>query len=224
MRYNKFVTLSKRKKAMLCNIFALLGFLGLSGAFHRSAHALEFYVDGYGGGMYATPTLGGILTQKPTGQVGGEFFALNQGGLLGARVGVEVFYTDVYVQFDQFFNQQGAIGSVFQPMIGWDFDFGQGAWRGSVGGYVGGIFGLMYTPQFPIDKEQIATRGIALEAQVGGEYRLNSMLALQLFGTVGYHYLFGGAIEVDNLGSLQASSTHGFHLMGKLGLRFRLGG
>lgn len=188
-----------------------------------TAQALGVYVDGYGGGMYGTPTLGGILTQKPTGETGAEFFRLNSGGLLGARVGLEVFHVNAYLQFDQFFNAQGASGSVLQPMIGGSFSLGQGNLQGIFGGAIGGVFGFVYTPSFPIDKNQIATRGVAVEVQPGIEYKFNRFLAFQLVGTLGYHYLFDGAIQVDNLGSLQTSNTHGFHMLAKLGLRFGFG-
>lgn len=187
------------------------------------ANLLELYLDGYGGGLYGTPTIAGYTTP------GGEDFYVNQtGGLVGARAGIELLYTDLYLQFDQFLNRQGAAGSSLQLMLGWDGSLlgkPDHGWALLLGGYGGMIFGFPYTPRVPIDKDQIATLGVAVEGQVGTEYRFNRFLRFQAVGTVGYHYLFGGAKEVtiDNAGNVAATTTHGFHLQAKVGLRFRAG-
>lgn len=110
-------------------------------------------------------------------------------------------------------------------LLGWDFGIGDGAWRGTLGGYGGMIFGFPYTPHFPIDSSQIATIGVAVEGQAGVERVLNRLLRLQLIATVGYHYMFAGSesIVVDSSGNTANTVTHGFHLLLKGGIRFNLG-
>src|SRR5947209_1809737 len=108
----------------------------------EAGHLFEFYTDAYLGGMYGTPSLGGSL--PPTGSQA-DFFADQSGGLLGGKVGIELLYTDLYLQFDQFFNDKGAAGSTLQLMLGWDGSFGcraQPCWAGVIGIYGGGIFGF----------------------------------------------------------------------------------
>ena len=195
------------------------------------AKVLEGYVDVYLGGMYGTvPKLTSIVTQQsePNGagiSKGADFFDYNSGGLIGLRGGIEVLHTDFYVQFDQFLNLKGASGSTIQGMIGWDFELGSGSWRGTLGAYGGLIFGLPYRTEFPIDRKQIAWFGVGAEGQAGVEYYLNRFFVLNFTGTFGYHYMFAGAdpVVIDMAGNTEQTRTHGFHLLGKLGLRFQLG-
>lgn len=205
----------------------LTGALAL-GAASRPAEAklLEVYADGYVGGLYGTePKFNSVVTQKPDMQRGDDFYSDNSGGLLGVRAGIEILYTDIYVQFDQIFNGRGFSGSTLQGMIGWDFGLGDGPWRGTIGAYGGVVFGFPYTPHFPIDNAQIATIGVAAEGQAGVERVLNRLLRLQLIATVGYHYMFAGSesVQIDVAGNTQHTTTHGFHLLLKAGVRFNLG-
>jgi len=193
------------------------------------AKILEGYVDVYLGGMYGTiPKFSSVVTQKSemAGTTkGADFFDYNSGGLLGLRGGVEVLHTDVYLQFDQFVNMQGFSGSTLQLMLGWDLEVGSGAWRGVLGAYGGLIFGLPYRAEFPIDRKQIAWFGLGAEGQAGIEYYLNRFFVLNFTGTFGYHYMLAGAdpVVIDMAGNTEQTRTHGFHLLGKLGLRFQLG-
>lgn len=219
------------------SLAAALGLALVAGPRRAEAGIFEFYVDAYGGGLYGTPKIAGIESVDPlaapgTPNQGQDFFQNQTGGLLGGRVGIELLQTDLYLQFDQYFNGAGAAGSSLQLMLGWDGTIGCAAgeqcWGLLLGGYGGGVFGFPYTPKFPIDKAQIAGYGLALEGQIGAEYRINKYLRFQGVGTVGYHYLFGGSREItltDNMGMTQvsATTTHGFHLLGKVGLRFNLG-
>lgn len=201
--------------------------VGLLGERRAEARVLELYGDVYAGGMYGTlPKFNSVITQKPDSTTGGDFYADQSGALLGARVGIEVLYTDVYVQFDQFINLRGFAGSTLSPMIGWDLNLGSGKWTGTVGGYGGFVLAFPYTPSLPIDKGQIAKFGVQVEGQAGAEYNINRLIALQLIGTVGYHYMFAWADNVivePATGASQSTKTHGFHLMAKVGLRFHLG-
>lgn len=187
----------------------------------QAAHLFEFYLDGYGGGMYGTPKVSGVSTPA-----GNDFFHDQSGGLLGARVGIELLYTDLYVQFDQLFNGDGAGASTLQAMLGWDFNLGcrQGppCWDGLLGLYGGGIFAFYYTPHLPISRDQIARYGIGAEAQFGAEYHFNRYFVFQALGTFGYHYLFSGSVDVNSSGVTLSDTAHGFHLLGKLGFRFHL--
>lgn len=197
-----------------------------AGSRPAEAKLLEVYADAYVGGMYGTePKFNSVVTQKPDNTVGTDFFTDNSGGLLGLRAGIEVLYTDIYLQFDQLITSRGFSGSTLQAMLGWDFGIGDGAWRGTLGGYGGMIFGFPYTPHFPIDSSQIATIGVAVEGQAGVERVLNRLLRLQLIATVGYHYMFAGSesIVVDSSGNTANTVTHGFHLLIKGGIRFNLG-
>jgi len=190
------------------------------------AKLLEVYADAYVGGMYGTdPNSPSVVTQKPDMTRGNDFFADNSGGLLGVRAGVEVLYTDLYLQFDQLLTTRAFSGSTLQAMLGWDFGIGDGAWRGTLGAYGGMVFGFPYTPHFPIDSAQIATIGVAAEGQAGVERVLNRLFRLQLVATFGYHYMFGGSesVVIDNAGNTANTVTHGFHLLLKGGIRFNLG-
>ncbi len=191
------------------------------------AKLFEVYLDGYLGGMYGTEPKQdqSLITQKPDMSRGNDFFHDQSGGLLGARLGIEVLYTDLYLQFDQFLTGQGLSGSTLQPMIGWDLDLGSGSWKALLGVYGGLVFGFPYTPHWPIDNRQIATVGVTAEGQGGAEYMLNRFLGLQFTATVGYHYMFAGAesVPVSVTGITQATQTQGFHLMFKGGVRFHIG-
>lgn len=190
------------------------------------ARIIELYADGYVGGMYGTEPkfCTSCVTQTPDGQRGADFFHDQSGGLLGLRAGVEILYTDVYLQFDQFLTPHGFSGSSLQAMLGWDLSIGTGKWTGTIGGYGGMAFGFPYTPHPPIDKSQIATVGVAAEGQGGVEYNLNRYLALQGIVTLGYHYMFAGSRTIElGPGLSEATRTHGFHLMFKAGIRFHIG-
>jgi hypothetical protein len=192
------------------------------------ARLLEIYGDVYLGGMYGTePKFNSTVTQRPMGSqptYGADFFHDQSGGLFGARAGIEIFYTDLYLQFDQFVTGNGLSGSTLQAMLGWDFGIGSGSWTGTIGGFGGLVFAFPYTPHWPIDSSQIAKVGAAAELQGGAEYSINRLLALQLMGTVGYHYMFALADAVPLGNGMSASTqTHGFHLLFKAGLRFHLG-
>lgn len=198
------------------------------GAGSRPAEAklLEVYADAYVGGLYGTePKFNSVVTQKPDMTRGDDFFSDNSGGLLGLRAGVEVLYTDIYLQFDQLISLRGFSGSTLQAMLGWDFGIGDGPWRGTLGAYGGVVFGFPYTPHFPIDTSQIATIGLAAEGQAGVERVLNRLFRLQLIATVGYHYMFAGSepVTIDVAGNTSHTVTHGFHLLLKAGIRFNLG-
>ena len=122
-------------------------------------------------------------------------------------------------------NLQGFSGSTVQGMIGWDLELGSGAWRGTIGAYGGLIFGLPYRTEYPIDRKQIAWFGLGAEGQAGVEYYLNRFFVLNFTGTFGYHYMLAGAdpVVIDMAGNTEQTRTHGFHFLGKLGLRFQLG-
>lgn len=203
--------------------------LALSGLFagRAEAHLFEFYIDGYGGGLYAPVALGGNLNaiNAALGSNSADDFYHNQsGGLLGARVGMELLYTDLYVQFDQYFNGTGAAGSAVNLMLGWDGTFGpKPGWNGTFGGYGGVIFGFPYTPSLPISREQISALGVAAELQGGAEYHFRRFFVFQALGTIGYHYLFdrSTAVTVDSSG-VTAPQAHGFHFLAKVGFRFHL--
>ncbi|MCS6913607.1 MAG: hypothetical protein RMK29_09765 [Myxococcales bacterium] len=208
------------------SLVSVLGAL-LLGPARAEAHLFEFYVDGYGGGLYGTPQIAGFPQPKP--DTVEDFFHDQSGGLLGARLGLELLHTDLYLQFDQFFNRMGAAGSALQLMLGWDMCLGKRSNKGLcglLGAYGGLVFGFPYTPHPPIDRSQIATFGVAAEGQGGLEYHVNRFLVLQALGTVGYHFLFrtlqGDGIVVANDGSVSFPTSHGFHLMAKVGIRFHL--
>lgn len=195
------------------------------------ANIFEAYGDIYVGGMYGTePKFNSIQTQDGTAgqaQLSADFFNYNSGGLLGARLGVELLHTDLYLQFDQFFGpnaSNSAPGSNLQLMLGWDTTIGPDKWRGILGGYGGLILGFPYTPKLPIDKSQIAWVGAALEGQGGVEYNVSRFFALQGIATLGYHYMFAGARTInDASGNGYSATSHGFHFLFKLGARFHLG-
>jgi hypothetical protein len=206
--------------ALLALAFALC----LSG--RAEARLIEIWADGYIGGMYGTEPkfCTSCVTQTPDGQRGADFFHDQSGGLLGLRAGVEVLFTDVYLQFDQFLTPNGFSGSSLQAMLGWDLGIGSGKWTGTLGGFGGMVFGFPYTPHPPIDKSQIATVGVAVEGQGGVECNFSRYWALQAIATVGYHYMFAGSRTIElGPGISEATRTHGFHLMLKAGIRFHIG-
>lgn len=191
------------------------------------ANLFEVYGDLYVGGMYGTTPRFNSLVTKSGMSEGADFFNYNTGGLLGARAGIELLHTDLYLQFDQFFGpsaQNSTPGSALQVMLGWDTTIGPNKWRGILGGYGGLVLGFPYTPHPPIDKSQIAWIGVALEGQGGVEYNVNRFLVLQGILTAGYHYMFAGAATYEGVAGEQLTTqTHGFHILFKLGARFHLG-
>lgn len=195
------------------------------------AKILELYGDVYLGGMYGTEPKfknASIITAEPSpmGQyMGADYYNDNSGGLIGAKVGIELLYTDLYVQFDQAISPRGFSGSAVQAMLGWDLSMGPSKWKGTFGGYGGMVFAFPYTPHFPIDRDQIAKIGVAAELQAGAEYVFHRLLRLQFLGTFGYHYMFAGAkdVPIDLDGNYQSTRTHGFHFLAKAGIRFNLG-
>jgi hypothetical protein len=218
----------RRKIAPLLAALALSA--GLFATRPARANLFEFYVDAYGGGLYGTPQIAGYPHPPSTGD---NFFHNQSGGLLGARAGVELLYTDLYLQFDQYFNGLGAAGSSLQLMLGWDWCIGRvrngRGPCGLIGGYGGVVFGFPYTVQFPISRENIATFGVAAEAQGGFEYHLNDYFVFQALGTFGYNYLFRllphDTIKVDPAtGEADFPTSHGFHLLAKVGMRFHIVG
>jgi hypothetical protein len=220
-RTKKFLGCISPRLSLLACVFGLLLASG-----RAEARLLEIYADGYLGGMYGTePKFNSVVTQKPDGTQGTDFFHDQSGGLLGARVGIEIFYTDIYLQFDQFLTPRAFSGSTLQAMLGWDLGIGSGDWTGTLGVYGGMVFGFPYTPHFPIDTAQISTIGATVEGQGGAEYNLSRFLALQLIATVGYHYMFAGAqpVQLSVNGPSESTQTHGFHLMLKAGIRFHVG-
>lgn len=222
MRRSKIFPATSCLPVALCAAFVSLLFWSA----RAEARIIELYADGYVGGMVGTEPkfCTGCVTQTQDGQRGDDFFHDQSGGLLGARAGVEILYTDFYVQFDQFITGRGFSGSTLQAMLGWDLSIGSGKWTGVLGAYGGLAFGFPYTPHPPIDNTQIATVGVAAEGQAGAEYNINRFLALQLIGTFGYHYMFAGAKHIDlGPGLSEATQTQGFHLMLKAGIRFHLG-
>lgn len=219
------IAMCRTKKLLGLPFRRMLLLIGLLAFFVSSKRAearlLEIYADGYLGGMYGTePKFNSRVTPQGT-----DFFHDQSGGLLGLRAGVEVLYTDIYLQFDQFMTPRGFSGSTLQAMVGWDFGLGSGDWTGTLGGYGGLVFGFPYTPHPPIDNDQIATIGVALEGQGGAEYNINRFLAVQMIATLGYHYMFAGAHPVlfNESGMSASTQTHGFHLMLKAGIRFHIG-
>ena len=221
-RTKKFPLLHRFGLSLIVGALALLSF-----SQRAEARLIELYGDAYLGAMYGTEPkfcVTNCYTYKPDGSHGDDFFHDQSGGLLGARVGVEVFYTDFYLQFDQFMSPRGFSGSTLQAMLGWDLGIGSGKWTGTLGAFGGLVFGFPYTPHFPIDTSQIATIGAAAEVQGGAEYNLNRFIALQLIGTVGYHYMFAGSQVITvGPGTTDSTQTQGFHLMFKAGIRFHLG-
>jgi hypothetical protein len=206
----------------------------VAGSGRAEAKLFEVFADAYVGGMYGTePKFNSVVTQKSVSSMGSQpmtvggddFFHDNPGALLGLRAGVEVFYTDIYLQWDQMITGRGFSASTLQAMLGWDFGIGDGPWRGTLGAYGGMIFGFPYAPHFPIDTSQIATIGVGGEVQGGVERVLNRLFRFQVIGTVGYHYMFAGSDSIvhDAQGDTYQTQTHGFHILLKAGLRFNLG-
>jgi hypothetical protein len=211
----------------------LIGALTLAGVSGRAeAKLLEVYADAYAGAMYGTEPnvrLGSVVTP-----MGNDFYRDNSGALLGLRAGVEILYTDFYLQFDQMVTERGFSASNLQAMLGWDFGIGDGPWRGTLGAFGGMAFGFNYPPQFHtgatpgsfIDTSQIATVGVAAELQGGVERVLSRLFRLQLIATAGYHYMFAGSspyVLDPAVGNSTQTVTHGFHLLLKAGIRFNLG-
>jgi hypothetical protein len=191
------------------------------------AGLLEIWADGYVGGMYGTEPkfCTNCVTQSPTGR-GADFFHDQSGGLIGARAGIEILYTDIYLQFDQFLTPRAFSGSTLQAMLGWDMGLGAGDWRGTLGIFGGMIFGFPYSAANGIDLSQVQKIGVTAELQGGPEYIINRFLTAQILGTIGYHYMFSGASAVSaapGYGYADSIPSTGFHLMLKVGLRFHIG-
>ena len=217
---------AKRRSGSLSASLLLGGLALVGGGGRAEAKLLEVYADAYAGGMLGTePKFNSVVTQKPDMTRGNDFYQDNSGALLGLRAGIEVLYTDFYVQFDQMITDRGFSASTLQGMLGWDFELGDGPWRGTLGAFGGMVFAFPYTPHFPIDTSQIAKIGVTGEIQGGAERVLNRLFRLQLIGTVGYHYMFADSspVVIDAAGNSTRTQTHGFHLMLKAGLRFNLG-
>lgn len=206
--------MKKIKLAMVLTFcfFSVVGF-----SFSGSAKIFELSVTPRFGYMWGPQNFAGIITQKPDGSMGADFYNQYSGGLFGGEINVEVLHIDVRARVDQFFDGSGLTGTILQPMVGYHYDnFFSGKHQLLLGIHVGGVIGFNSTPNFPIDRDQIATYGAALEGQVGYEYRANRFVAFNLIATPGFHFMVAGAAPVND----QSTKTDGFHLLLTGGIRF----
>lgn len=132
--------------------------------------------------------------------VGGGNSTERFGGLMyGGTVDIEIFFANIWVDFQKFFNPGGMISL----MLGYDHEFWPhrvvridlGAGFGFHRIFLGGpLEDLYYDPSNP-EAVNIATAGIAGRIMTSLEFRLYGPLYLGPRFDVGYHYLFTANVD-----------------------------
>jgi len=162
-----------------------------------------------------------------------------EGATYGARVGVEVFFINLWVGHDQYVGSDGLVGTwTTLPMIGFDteFDVGSGGapTQGANGKVVPGApdwfvhmafgagFGVGTGQQIdpPLDNAEITDKGFLFEGEVGLARKLGSALSIGIAVPVQYRFMFkNGADAAANSPSDRYQSVAASAL---LNLRFKL--
>lgn len=178
--------------------FVLLSAL-VCAASTADADVLSLSADVHGGGA-AGKGLGGKAKDE-------AFHDGTTGGTYGARLGVEVFFVDVWVQHDQYRGSDGLLGTWTQFMTGFDLEVDVGEQKGGVrndrgevdGGYSAGYveFGTGFgfavgTGQQvdpPLDNSQVTDKGFISQVHIGAGWRMNKILSFGLLVPVQGAYL-----------------------------------
>ncbi len=188
---------------IVLSLFALAPVDAHADLFSASARVHGGYADGRG--------LGGALDDE-------AFSAGSAGASYGARVGVEVFFVNLWIGHDQYRTSDGLIGTwTTLPMIGFDTEFDVGtpgkATPGKDGNMVPGDtnwflhfgfgvgFGLGTGQQIdpPLDNSEITDKGFLVEAEIGLGRRIARGLSLGLAVPVQGRMMFkNGADAVAN--------------------------
>jgi hypothetical protein len=127
-----------------------------------------------------------------------DFFSGAAGGLYGAKVGVEVLFTDVWVEHWQLTDFKGVNGTWTQLMVGADIDFPVGdvpegqkpKTFAEIGLGVGYGLGTGRQVDPPLDNAQLTDKGFIAELSLGVDYRFNTVTSVGLAVPVTYGYLF----------------------------------
>lgn len=162
---------------------------------------------------------GGASGKGIKGDLKDESFAEGvQGGTYGVRVGVEVFFLNLWLGHDQYVGSDGLVGTwTTLPMIGFDTQFDVGspgpATQNSAGKMVRGApnwffhvgfgagFGVGTGQQIdpPLDNAEVTDKGFMFEGEVGLARKLGAGLSLGLAVPVQYRVMFkNGADAVAN--------------------------
>jgi hypothetical protein len=189
----------------------------------RPAHAAVFEVYGQieGGGAYGTGVEG---AQKEN-----DFFSGAGGGLYGGKLGVELLFTDAWVEHWQLTDFAGVTGTWTQFLVGADVDFPVGDTApgkkpklfGEVGFGVGYGLGTGQQVEPPLDNAQVTDKGFIAQISVGVDYRVSKVLSFGIAVPVTYGYLFKngeGAAAND-----EANQYHQVAAAPQLYLRINLG-
>jgi hypothetical protein len=158
------------------------------------------------------------------------FFDKAAGGLWGARLGVELLFTDVWVEHWQ---MQGSslLGTWTQFMAGADVSFGIGdpalgkdgkpgrqKTFAELGFYVG--YGLATGQQVepPLDNAELSDKGFLAQMSLGIDYRFSNFVSAGLTVPMTYGYMFKNGAAND-----ESTRYQQFHAAGFLYLRLSVG-
>jgi hypothetical protein len=143
------------------------------------------------------------------------------GGTYGARAGVEILFIDVWVQHDQYRDQDGLLGTWTQLMTGFDVELDLGDQKGGTrndrgevdGGHSAGYaefglgfgFGLGTGQQVepPLDNGEITDKGVVGQVHVGAGWRLSPSWSIGVQVPVQAAYLIksGSGATANDLGT-----------------------
>jgi hypothetical protein len=180
------------------------------------AKVLELWVQGQAGGIYG---IYGTEDFDPAAGVNpdesaatDDFFKVHSGGTVGAQVGVELFFIDAIIDFQQFYNDEGLSATLTLFMLGFDWDFPLSEnWEISPYG-MGGFAFATYNNDWLKDDQKISRadlEGRGAVARLGArlEYKLHEMFRIGVDGGAGYHYM----LQTDKAANDLEGHSHGFH-------------
>jgi hypothetical protein len=197
------------------NVYAILtvafGLL-LSPVGEARAKVLELWVQGQGGGIYG---LYGAEDYDPVADdhpVSDDFFKSHRGGSFGAQVGIELFFVDAIIDFQQFYDENGLSATLTCFMLGFDWDFALSqSWEVTpygMGGFAFATFNNDWLKEdYQINRADLEARGAVVRLGARLEYKLHEMFRLGVDGGIGYHYI----LQEDKLANDLEGHSHGFH-------------
>lgn len=180
-----------------------------------SAKVFDLYAQIEGGGGSGAGVAGLAKDQ--------DFFGSAQGGAYGAKLGVELLFTDVWVEHWQF-TDGSVVGTWTQFMLGGDIDFKLGDVVGEdgkplttgafaeLGLAIGYGLGTGKQVEPPLDNAELSDKGFIAQLSLGVDYRLNKVMSLGVAVPITYGYLFktgNGVVANDEANQYQQLAATG---------------
>jgi hypothetical protein len=203
--------------------------LGALAARPAEARLIDLHAGGYAGGITGWGTTPGTP----------DFFDRRRGPGVGVAVGVKLLIFDLSTNFTQLFDSNGRAGTLWQGLIGINFDipvgnqlFTDGIEKGKSRNVLRPIYNIGFaigTPEPvkpPLDLAQISARGLVSYMGLSYEHFLNEFIGVGAEADFGYHYFFDGGKSMDpNMMAMSPLASHssGYQLAGFGNVTFHLG-